>query len=59
METTYRMGVKPTRVAPVDLHIRLPAQLPAARRDGLVAVASHCTVHSSITSAPEITLVLG
>lgn len=51
VETTYRMGVKPARVAHVDLHIRLPAQLPAVRRDGLVAVASRCTVHSSITTA--------
>jgi hypothetical protein len=37
----------------------VPEGLPDERRDGLLAVASHCTVHNSITSAPEIAVTLG
>lgn len=56
VETSYRLASKPARVAQVDLRICLPADLPAARREGLLAVASHCTVHNSITTTPEITI---
>ncbi len=31
-----------------------PPGLSAARRRGLVADASHCTVHNSLTVPPEI-----
>lgn len=58
VETSYRMGTKPTRVSQVDLQIIVPQELPPARRDGLLKVASHCTVHNSITTAPEITVRL-
>lgn len=54
VETTYRMGTKPARVTEVQMQIHVPGDLPPARRDGLLAVASHCTVHNSITTAPEI-----
>ncbi len=56
--TSYRMASKPARVAQVDLQIRLPLELSPDRREGLLAVASRCTVHNSITSEPEITIGL-
>ena len=59
VEATYTMASKPARVGGVDLRIRVPEGLPDERRDGLLAVASHCTVHNSITSAPEIAVTLG
>lgn len=58
VETSYRMASKPPRVSRVDLQIRLPLELPPERRKGLLAVASHCTVHNSIASEPEITVGL-
>ena len=58
VDVSYRMGSKPARVAGVDVRINLPADFPPARRDALLAVAGHCTVHNSITSAPEITVRL-
>ena len=58
VETSYRMGTKPARVAAVDISIQLPHKIPDQRRDGLLAVASHCTVHNSITTAPEIGITL-
>jgi hypothetical protein len=46
VEVSYQMGSKPARVAGVELRIRLPRELPDARRAGLLAVAGHCTVHT-------------
>lgn len=55
---TWELALKPARVGRVDLHIAAPDGLPDDRRDALLAVASHCTVHNSITQAPEITVDL-
>ncbi len=58
VETSYRMGSKPARVAAVDISIQVAHEIPEQRREGLLAVASHCTVHNSITTAPEIAISL-
>ncbi|HEX2895092.1 MAG TPA: PIG-L family deacetylase [Marmoricola sp.] len=54
VEASYRMGAKPARVSDIDIRIHPPAGLPEERRDAMLAVATHCTVHNSITTAPEI-----
>jgi LmbE family N-acetylglucosaminyl deacetylase/uncharacterized OsmC-like protein len=59
VEAAYRMGAKPARVSDVDIRIHPPAALPPERRDALLAVASHCTVHNSITTPPEIVVRYG
>jgi len=56
VSATWELALKPARVGRVDIHIEAPDGLPAERRDALLAVASHCTVHNSITQAPEITV---
>jgi uncharacterized OsmC-like protein len=56
VEVSYRMADKPARVGAIDLRIQAPDGLPPERRDALLAVASHCTVHNSITTPPEITV---
>ena len=56
VETSFRMGTKPARVADVELRLVVPVDLPEVRRAGLLAAASHCTVHNSITTAPAITV---
>ncbi len=58
VEASYAMGSKPARVAEIRIMIQPPAGLPDERRDALLAVASHCTVHNSITTAPEISVDL-
>lgn len=35
-----------------------PHALPAARRDAFLAVASHCTVHNTLTQPPDIAVAL-
>lgn len=47
---------RPARVASVQLSITPPPDLPDARLPGLLAVASHCTVHNTLQQAPEVTI---
>jgi uncharacterized OsmC-like protein len=58
VSTSFQMGAKPARVAAVEMEIRLTADLPPNRRAGLLAQAAHCTVHNSITHAPDIAITL-
>ncbi|HET8641422.1 MAG TPA: OsmC family protein [Pseudonocardiaceae bacterium] len=57
VRTRFEMATdRPARVAAIRMTLRLPAGFPADRVRPLLAVASHCTVHNSITTAPEITI---
>ena len=58
VDVSDRTASKPARVSEVDVRINLPADFPPERREALLAVAGHCTVHNSITAAPEITVRL-
>lgn len=58
VEVDWRLGTRPARVSAVDLRIVLPEGVPAERREPLLAVASHCTVHTSITTPPDIAVRL-
>ena len=59
VDAVYEMGSRPARVAAVDLELHLPAGVPESRREPLLAVASHCTVHNTLTSDPDIVVRLG
>ncbi|QES47071.1 osmotically inducible protein OsmC [Streptomyces venezuelae] len=48
----------PARVASVRIVIVPPPGLPEQRRAGLLAVASHCTVHNTLRHPPEIGIEL-
>lgn len=52
--TRYELGLRPARVTRVDVQLTAPDGLPAERRDALLAVASHCTVHNSLTQPPDV-----
>jgi putative redox protein len=49
---------RPARVTAVRLRLTVPASLPEQRRQALLAVASHCTVHNSLTSPPHVRIEL-
>ncbi|HWC36312.1 MAG TPA: OsmC family protein [Mycobacteriales bacterium] len=51
---SYGMELRPARVGKIDLEIELPAGVPEERRDALLAVASHCTVHNTLEDPPDI-----
>lgn len=58
VEADHVLTTKPARVSDIGLRLILPDGFPDERRDALLAVAGHCTVHHSITSAPNIVLRL-
>lgn len=58
VETTFEMGARPSRVAGITVRLILPIGVPAERRDALLAVAGHCTVHNTLTTPPEVTITL-
>ena len=49
---------RPTRVAAVRLTLYVPADLPHERWAALRAVATHCTVHNSLTHPPQVDVTL-
>jgi putative redox protein len=58
VSATYDISGRPARVTPIVIVITPPDALPPERRDGLLAVASHCTVHNTLTASPDIEMVL-
>jgi putative redox protein len=51
---TYDMASDPARVDSVDLDVTVPAVLGEERQAAMLAVASRCTVHNSLTSPPQV-----
>lgn len=54
----YELGGRPARVSRITIDVTPPTALPAARRDAFLAVASHCTVHNTLTEPPTIEVAL-
>ena len=49
---------RPARVRDVRLRISVPGGIPPQRRDALIAVASHCTVHNTLRQNPKVSIDL-
>jgi uncharacterized OsmC-like protein len=58
VEATFAMGAKPARVAGIDVRVIVPEGVPVERLDALLAVATHCTVHNTLASEPEVSVTL-
>ncbi|MGC1210226.1 MAG: OsmC family protein [Micromonospora sp.] len=59
VSVSYRMAAdRPARVGEVRLSLRVPEDLPEARRPALLAVASHCTVHNTLAAPPTVSIDL-
>jgi len=58
VEVAWDMATKPARVGEVTMRVVVPAGVPAERRAGLLAQASHCTVHNSLHQPPEVAIEL-
>lgn len=54
----YTMGTRPARVTDIRIDIELPEGVPPERRDALLAVATHCTVHNTLADPPQVTIAL-
>jgi putative redox protein len=58
VDATFTMEQRPARVGELRLELRVPAGVPVERRDALLAVASHCTVHNTLRRPPDVSLEL-
>ena len=59
VHTDFDMAAdRPARVAAIKITVRVPDGLPAKRYAALAAVCSHCTVHNSLATPPEVTLTV-
>lgn len=54
----YDFGSRPARVSDIRVEITLPDGVPDDVRDPLLAVASHCTVHNTLMTPPNVTVAL-
>jgi putative redox protein len=50
---------RPARVAWIRIVVHPPAGFPAERVPALTAVASHCTVHNSLSDPPRVDVRVG
>jgi len=58
VSASYEIGGRPTRVHGIKIVITPPVGLPAERRDAFLAVASHCTVHTTLTEPADVEIAL-
>ena len=58
VEATFDMGSKPARVARIAMRLIVPEGVPADRLDAMLAVATHCTVHNTLSSEPDVSITL-
>jgi uncharacterized OsmC-like protein len=58
VEATFDMGARPARDARIAMRLIVPEGVPADRMDALLAVATHCTVHNTLSSEPEVSITL-
>jgi uncharacterized OsmC-like protein len=50
----FSFDSRPARVDAIRLQITLPEGVPADRREPLLKVASHCTVHNTLRQPPHV-----
>ncbi len=58
MRGDFDIGGQPTRVTRIRVVITPPHDLPIQRRDAFLAVASHCTVHNTLTNPAPVDILL-
>jgi putative redox protein len=56
VQAAFAIGGHPARVTDITVTITPPGALPHERRAALLAVASHCTVHNSLDTPPDVTI---
>ena len=58
VDARWQNAKNPSRVGAFELSLTLPDGVPSDRRDAVLAMASHCTVHNSLTHPPDVTITL-
>ncbi len=58
VDAEWTMAEAPHRVGSIELGIHLPHRITTEQRERLLKVAHGCTVHQSLTVAPNVTIAL-
>ncbi len=58
VSASFGIGGRPARVTDLKILITPPPALPLERRDAFLAVASHCTVHNTLTAPADVEVSL-
>lgn len=58
VHAAYELADRPARVASMEVQLMVPPGVPESRRKPLLAMASHCTVHNTLTEPPRISIDL-
>jgi putative redox protein len=58
VSASFEIGGRPTRVHGIKIVVTPPVGLPTERRDAFLAVASHCTVHNTLTEPADVEIAL-
>jgi len=58
VEVDWDLVKNPARLGPVTVRLTVPEGVPDDRREPLLKMASHCTVHNTLVQAPEIDISL-
>jgi uncharacterized OsmC-like protein len=58
VRAAFELGDRPARVASIEVELMVPPGVPESRRQPLLAMASHCTVHTTLTDPPAISVSL-
>ena len=59
IKMSWEYGENPLRVAKISVEISLDAKLDDHQRSGLLKITRGCTVHNTLTHAPEISVAMG
>jgi putative redox protein len=54
VRASYTIAPRPARVGEIRIELSVPHDVPVERRDALLAVASHCTVHNTLHDVPRV-----
>ena len=58
VHAAYELADRPARVAAMHVQLMVPPGVPESRLQPLLAVASHCTVHNTLTDPPRVSITL-
>ena len=56
VEVDYELDMETHCVPVIAVRINMPSDFPEARRNALMKVAEHCTVHNTLCRLPQITM---
>ena len=58
VDAQWEIVTGPARLGPVTITLTVPEGVPDDRREPLLKMASHCTVHNTLDQAPEVSITL-